>query len=100
MTDLFTASKIDDELAQIREILQQFGLRIKVTHVNKMYCNEESKHFFGEYEGLRCGFTWFKTRCAYPDLQKEGVGHIRQNELGYHWLTLQGDYGNMVAVEE
>lgn len=85
--------------AEIEEILREFGLDIKVTHVNIMHWDDRRKHFAGIYQGNRLGFYWIADRNNLYDWHKEGLGSIRHEGLGlYGHYPVEKSWGNMVYV--
>ena len=106
MDDIFTSSHVEEQLALIKDILEQFGLaeKVEVTFVNgsKTYCNEGHKHFFGFYDDgerkVLCAFNWYRTGCSDPDWVVKGAGAMWKYDLRYPWLGLEESRGNMVYV--
>ncbi len=88
-------------LEEIKDILRQFGLDIKVTHVNKMYCDDERKHFFGMHEGEHCDINFFRGgKCAHMNWYIEGFGSIRKEHISFNRAGVMESHGNMVYVGE
>lgn len=101
MGDLFTMAHIEEQLAEIKQILKKFDLdkKVKVTHVNARYCDSRRKHFFGIYEGQSQGFNWFDDAVAYCSWHIEGFGSIRKECSGYYNRRYPKEsFGNMVYV--
>ena len=87
-------------LEEIKDMLKKFDLDIKVTHVNSMYCDSESMHFFGILNGQHYSFSFFANEGAvYTKYKVPGVGSMRQDNIIYNRGFMES-WGNMVYVGE
>ena len=89
------------QLEEIKDILKRFGLDIKITHVNKAYCDDHMKHFYGIYEGKHLEFNFFTGgKIVYMDWYVEGLGSIRKENIHFNKTGVMESHGNMVYVGE
>ena len=97
MKDLATMAHVMEQLPQIKEILDRFGLDAKVTHVNKLHCDEERKSFCVTYKGRQLIFEWFGSMCGDPDWIKDGET-IRTSPVPCLYKGRMESWGIMVYV--
>lgn len=99
MNDLAIMAHVNEQLPQIKEILERFGLDIQVTHINHRYCGEKWKQFCGFYQGKHCKFDWFDSICSHATWIN-GNESIRQSPLYGLKAGSQESWGNMIYVGE